>query len=49
MGRNDLDLRTGDLCVSSVVLWYQAEYVLLNLNQKYGTTIAYLKKASAFL
>ena len=33
----------------SVVLLYQAEYVLLNHNQKYGITIAYLRNGSAYL
>ena len=50
--RNDLDLQTGDLklCVClPFVLKYQAEYALLKHNQKYGTTIAYLRKGSAFL
>ena len=52
MSHNDLDLQTGDLklhvCLP-VVLLYQAEYVLLNHNQKYRTTIAYLRKGCAFL
>ena len=54
MSHNDLDLQTGDLklymyvCLF-VLLYYQAEYVLLNHNQKYGTSIAYLRKGSAFL
>ena len=49
---NDLDLQTGDLklyvCLL-VVLLYQAEYVLLNHNQKYGKTIAHLRNGSACL
>ena len=52
MGHNDLDLQTGDMklyvCLP-VVLLYQAEYVLLNHNQKYGTSIAYLRNGSAYL
>ena len=52
MSHNDLDLQTGDLklyvCLP-VVLLYQAKYVLLKHDQKYGTTIAYLRKGSSFL
>ena len=52
MSHNDLDLQTGDLklyvCLP-VMLQYRAEYVLLNHNQKYGTTIAYLRKGSSFV
>ena len=52
MSHNDLDFQTGDLnlymCLP-VVLKKQVEYVLLNHNLKYGTTIANLKKGSAFL
>ena len=52
MSHNDLDIQTGDLklyvCLN-VVLKYQAEYVLLNHNQKYGKTIAYLWKGCVFL
>ena len=52
MRRNDLDLQTGDLklyvCLP-VVLKYQADYVLLKHKQKYGTTIANLRKGSVFL
>ena len=52
MGHNDLELQMYDLklyeCLP-VVLQYQAEYVLLNHNQKYGTTIAYLRNGSAYL
>ena len=51
MRNNDLDLQTGDLklyvCLS-VVFKFQAEYVLLNHDQKYGTTIAYLRNGSAY-
>ena len=50
MSHNDLDLQTGDLYVwLPVVMKYRDEYILLNHNQKYGTTIAYLRKGSAFL
>ena len=52
MSHNDLDLQTGDLKLYvylPVMMYYQAEYVLLNHNQKYGTTIAYLRKGCAFL
>ena len=49
---NDLDLQIGDLklfvCLP-VVMYYQAEYILLNHYKKYGTTIAYLRNGSAFL
>ena len=52
MSQNDLDLQTGDLklygCLP-VVMQYRAEYVLLNHIQKYGRTIAYLRKGCAFL
>ena len=54
MSHNDLDLQMGNLklfvCLP-VMLKYQAKYVLLNHNQKYRTTIAYLGKGSesAFL
>ena len=50
--RHNLDLQTGDLklyvCLP-VEVYYQAEYVLLNHNQKYGTTIAYFRNGSAYL
>ena len=52
MSHNDLDLQTDDLklygCLP-VVMKYQAEYVLLNHIQKYGSTIAYPRKGCAFL
>ena len=51
LSHNDLDIQVVDLKLSvclHVVLQYQAEYVLLNHNQKYGTTIAYLRKGLHF-
>ena len=48
---NDLGIQTVDLKLyvcHPVVLKYQAEYVLLKHNQKYGT-IAYLRNGSAYL
>ena len=52
MSHNDLGRYTGDLklyeCLH-VVMWYQAEYVLLNHNQKYGIIIAYFRKGCALL
>ena len=53
MSHNNLDLQTGDLklllyvCLP-VMMWYQAEYVLLNHNQKYRTTIDILERAVHF-
>ena len=52
MRHNDLDLQTDDLKLDvclPVLLQYQVEYVLLNNNQKYGITIAYLINCSAYL
>ena len=53
MSHNDLDLQTVDLKLYMYVCvpvgLYQSEYVVLNHNQKYGTTIAYLRNGSAFL
>ena len=47
MSHNDLDLKL--YVCRPVVMKYQVEYVLLNHNQKYGTTIAYLRKGCVFL
>ena len=45
MRHNDLDLRTGDLklyvCLP-VLVYYQAENVLLNHNQKHETNIKHI-------
>ena len=52
MNHNDLDLQIGDLKLSvclPIVMQHQDEYVSLNHNQKYGKTIAYLRKGCAFL